>query len=67
MKEELEMISRLISKLRPKQVIVPLGMITGYTWNRKKELLRFLTEKETKSLTKKGKVWKRLDEEWENA
>ena len=59
-----EYLFKLVSELKPKEVIVPMGLIVGYTWNRKKKELRFLTLKETEKLTKKGIAWRSLDEEW---
>ena len=60
-----EVVEKLLSELKPKEVIVPIrGLIAGYTWNSKKKELRFLTLKETEELTKKGIAWRSLSEEW---
>ena len=60
----LEYLFKLVSELKPKEVIVPMGLVVGYTWNKKKKQLRFLTQKETEKLTRKGIAWREIDEEW---
>jgi len=60
----LEYLFQRVSELKPRQVIVPMGLIVGYTWNKKKRELRFLTLKEAEKLTRKGIAWREIDEEW---
>ena len=60
----LEYLFKRVSELKPKQVIVPMGLIVGYTWNKKKRELRFLTLKEAEKLTRKGIAWREIDEKW---
>jgi len=63
----LEYLFQRVSELKPRQVIVPMGLIVGYTWNKKKRELRFLTLKETEKLTRKGIAWREINEEWYNS
>jgi len=54
-------IVELVEYLMPKHIIVPQGDIVGFTYNRKKKELRFITEKEAKKLTRKRIAWWRMD------
>jgi len=61
-----EWLVKLVKKLDYPELYLNIGKDTvGYVYNRVKDKLWFINEKEARRLTRKGIIWKRLGEDWD--